>query len=378
MDSFKKYITVSEETMPHQTARGTRDLDDDATIDNINVVLNGITSLRFPNPYIALEKVKKALANWHIFLSRTPYMEHDHGVEVWPINQFGGKAGMTDAGEFKVGDPSGYYLFFENGLDDNGTFLTYCEVVNQDDLEQLKNEVNAEEEPLAEMEMISRTPETDAYYLEQQRKRRALGEETQLDELSGGTLAKYKRAAERDKEALQKIMMKGKDGYKKYDRADNRQRGIDRAEKRLSGSIRARRSKDAKSKDKYEYSMGSGKKALKLKKHDDKPTRNEKILNRVNREDNKKRKAEWKAGEKARKAQMAWEKLPMSQRLRENWKSANSFWDSKAGEKAQKKAREYKKALGNKMPNLSDDEFEKLKKANRKRYDDKRHPADKR
>jgi hypothetical protein len=136
--------------MPYQTARGTMDINDEATRDNINVLLNSATSLSFPNPYVALEKVKKVLANWHIFLPRTVYMQNDHGVDVWPIEQFGGKAGMTDDGQYKVADADPYYVFFEYALNDAGTFTVYCEVVSEDELEDLQDAVNSDEETLDE------------------------------------------------------------------------------------------------------------------------------------------------------------------------------------------------------------------------------------
>ena len=142
MKTFKEYM--SEQTMPYQTARGTMDIDDEATRDNINVVLNGATSLTYPNPYIALERVKKVLANWHIFLPRTAFMEHDHGFEIWNIQQFGNRVGMNDQGQFVKNEEGNFFLFFEYGLNDQGTFSVYCEVVNEPELEKLKDAVNSE------------------------------------------------------------------------------------------------------------------------------------------------------------------------------------------------------------------------------------------
>lgn len=239
MKTFKEF-TLSEENTPFEmTGRGVLDVDREDVRDNINVLLNGVTSQLFPNPYVALERVKKVLANFHIFLEKTTYMTNDHGFEIWPVSQFGEKVGMDDDGNFKRASVSPYYVFFEYAMSDVGGFIIYCELVNQEDMEELKDAVNSEEmvneesEQLTELskntlkryakkaandiksseywgkqaikhgdkkltskigkrimkrskylkkaenkinEVVSRTPHTDLYYLWKQRKRRRLGD----------------------------------------------------------------------------------------------------------------------------------------------------------------------------------------------------------
>ena len=69
--------------------RGVIGINQDAVRDNINTFLNGVLGKCFITPYIALERIRKVLANFHIFLPRTTFLEGKRGMEVFMINQFG-------------------------------------------------------------------------------------------------------------------------------------------------------------------------------------------------------------------------------------------------------------------------------------------------
>ena len=130
--------------------RGLVGVNVDAVRDNINTFLTGSLSKCFITPYIALEKIRKVLANFHIFLPKTTFLEGDRGVEVFQIKQFGEVMGMRDNGEVvtKMDDP--YSLYFEYKMNDRGLFEIFCEIVNQEELDELINKIKEMAEPITE------------------------------------------------------------------------------------------------------------------------------------------------------------------------------------------------------------------------------------
>lgn len=143
MKTFSQFL--KEEVSPFAlTSKGIIDINDEDVRDNINALLNGVTDRNSPTPYTALEHVKKVLANFHIFLPRTPFLEGDSGYEVWPVNQFGEKVGMDDDGQFKKASDSPYFMFFEWQMCDDGTFKIFSEIVNQSELDELMSDVEDE------------------------------------------------------------------------------------------------------------------------------------------------------------------------------------------------------------------------------------------
>jgi len=117
--------------------RGLVGVNVDAVRDNINTFLTGSLSKCYITPYIAMEKIRKVLANFHIFLPKTTFLEGDHGVEVFQIKQFGEVMGMRDNGEVvtKIDEP--YSLYFEYKMDDRGLFDVFAEIVTQEELDEL-------------------------------------------------------------------------------------------------------------------------------------------------------------------------------------------------------------------------------------------------
>lgn len=143
MKTFNQFL--KEEVSPFAlTSKGIIDINDEDVRDNINALLNGVTDRNSPTPYTALEHVKKVLANFHIFLPRTPFLEGDSGYEVWPVNQFGEKVGMDDDGQFKKASDSPHFMYFEWQMCDDGTFKIFSEIVNQSELDELMSDVEDE------------------------------------------------------------------------------------------------------------------------------------------------------------------------------------------------------------------------------------------
>ena len=136
---------LNEETNPFAgTPEGFVGIEDSATRDYLNALLAGITAGHFLTPYIALERVSKVLANYQIFPPRTSFLEGDSGSAIWPVNQFGSKFGMNNDGEVGYAPTSNYSIYFEYRMSDGGTYVIYCEVVNQDELDEILADVEDE------------------------------------------------------------------------------------------------------------------------------------------------------------------------------------------------------------------------------------------
>lgn len=136
---------LNEETNPFSgTPEGFVGIEDSATRDYLNALLAGITAGHFLTPYIALERVSKVLANYQIFPPRTSFLEGDSGSAIWPVNQFGSKFGMNNDGEVGYAPTSNYSIYFEYRMSDGGMYVIYCEVVNQDELDEILADVEDE------------------------------------------------------------------------------------------------------------------------------------------------------------------------------------------------------------------------------------------
>lgn len=138
-----KHIEEEVERAPGVPS-GRNSIDISSVVDNINVLLARTTAQCFLTPYIALERVAKVMAHFHVFLPKYSFMEGDSGVAVFPVEQYGTKVGMRNDGTVVTAEPSPYSLFFEYQMNDKGTFDIYTEVVDEDDLNELIDNVEQE------------------------------------------------------------------------------------------------------------------------------------------------------------------------------------------------------------------------------------------
>ena len=138
---------ISEETMPYALDdKGRIGIDDEDAIENINSLLSGITAGGFQTPYIALERVRKTLANFHIHLPKVTFDDGDNDSFTFEISQFGNKMGMTNSGEFVKNDSTPYYLYFEYSLNGMGNYGVFAEIVNEEDLADLMDDEESDDE----------------------------------------------------------------------------------------------------------------------------------------------------------------------------------------------------------------------------------------
>jgi hypothetical protein len=145
MKSFREFI--NEEMMPFaQTEKGFVGVDNGPVRDNINLILANVTSSSYATPYHALEVIRKAVVPFHISLPATNFLDGDSGHEVFNINQFGEKVGMTNSGDVVTKDSSPYYLYFEYSMNNKGSFDIFSEIVNADELEEILADIEDEME----------------------------------------------------------------------------------------------------------------------------------------------------------------------------------------------------------------------------------------
>ena len=136
MKTFRDYL--KEEIKIGALASGGIGIERDVVRDEINGILSGIGSQPCITPYGSLNRIRKALAYFSIFLPKKVYMEGRHGIEVWEIHQFGDKMGMTDQGEFIKSVPAKYYLFLHYHLIGSMYFLE-SKIVDDNELEERLN-----------------------------------------------------------------------------------------------------------------------------------------------------------------------------------------------------------------------------------------------
>lgn len=142
---------------------GSIDINDEAVVDAINRNISAVTSSATVTPYIALEKIRKVLAYYKIFLPQTVFLEGDEGNEVFEISQFGEKFGVTNDGEFKTKNDDGLYLYFEWMTNDDGIIDTFSEIVDEDDLEELLADFDEEGEEEENDDSDGAEPTHDMY-----------------------------------------------------------------------------------------------------------------------------------------------------------------------------------------------------------------------
>lgn len=158
--------------------RGRIDIDLEDVRNNINTLIAGVTAKDFVTPYIAFERVRKVLSYYHIHVPGILVLKGSHGVQSFPANQFDNISGMNNQGQFVSKQDSPYSIFFEYRCNDKGMFDVFCEIVDEEDLQQLLSDVAQEQ----------MTPSD--------KRRDRLNEESSLSE---STLRKLQEARERIK-----------------------------------------------------------------------------------------------------------------------------------------------------------------------------------
>lgn len=219
MKTFREHL--KEEVLPTALVQdGSFDLRRDDVRAQINAILSGITGHSCVTPYVALNKISKALAYFHIILPKRTYMQGDRGIEVYEMNQFGHKMGMTDQGEFVTEVPCKYYLFLQY-LSIAGRYVVTAKVVDNADLDTLLSsaervmaedaatqqnfsKMKADKEPLHTIDADGTVSAKSAKDTSDRKKDKKLSAD-QLDEVSKGAAISAYRGKEAEDRSTGKL-----------------------------------------------------------------------------------------------------------------------------------------------------------------------------
>lgn len=145
MKRFNEYLAEDFDPAIHNHDGGIS-IDDPTVVDAINSNLEVTTANVFRTPYNALEDVRKVLEYYKIFLPKAIFLDQNHGNDVFEISQFGEKMGMNDQGEVVTASDSPLFVYFEWSLNDEGMFDVFASVVNEDELNEIMADFDAEVE----------------------------------------------------------------------------------------------------------------------------------------------------------------------------------------------------------------------------------------
>ena len=123
---------------------GNISINDSEVVDAINANLEASTSCSCRTPYISLEEIRKVLAYYKIFLPKSGFLDQNHGYDVFEISQFGEKMGMNNNGEVVSASDSPLFLYFEWSMNERGMYDTFASVVNQEELDEILADYEAE------------------------------------------------------------------------------------------------------------------------------------------------------------------------------------------------------------------------------------------
>lgn len=136
MYNFLDFINLKEEVTPaFLDPKGRNDIAHQGTRDSINVALSNIQSDCL-TPYIGLERVRKALAYFHIHIPGVQFLEGEHGIKVFEVSQYGSKTGMKNDGEVATANDSEYFIVFEWLYSYSGFYNIRCSLVDADKLQK--------------------------------------------------------------------------------------------------------------------------------------------------------------------------------------------------------------------------------------------------
>jgi hypothetical protein len=145
MKRFTEYLNEDFDPAIYNSD-GAISINDPTVIDAMNSNLDASTSSSFRTPYNALEEVRKVLAYYKIFLPKSIFLDQNHGNDVFEISQFGEKMGMNNDGEVVAASDSSLFLYFEWSMDEKGMYDAFASVVNDEELEEIMTDFDAEVE----------------------------------------------------------------------------------------------------------------------------------------------------------------------------------------------------------------------------------------
>lgn len=145
MNRFTRYLKEDFDPAIYNSD-GAVSIDDETVVDAINANLEASTARPFRTPYIAFEEVRKVLSYYKIFLPNSVFLDKNDGYDVFEVSQFGEKMGMNNQGEVVTANDSPMFVYFEWSLDENGCYDVFTSLVNDEELEEIISDFDAEVE----------------------------------------------------------------------------------------------------------------------------------------------------------------------------------------------------------------------------------------
>ena len=148
LKSFKSFLN---EDYQASIATGTVNINDQATVTNMNSMLLGALKQEFITPYIALERVRKVLITFAVHLEGTTDMfDGEEGDHVFGILQFGGIIGASpENGTPNLEqNPPDAFIYFAWEMNDNGAYDIWCQLVDSEELEELLSDDDLDDEEI--------------------------------------------------------------------------------------------------------------------------------------------------------------------------------------------------------------------------------------
>lgn len=123
---------MSDGSKGHHEKSQSLDIDFRSVRDEINRKLHYVDSSL--TPYIGLERARKILAPYSVFIPATNYMEGSTGVRTFNVVQFNNLVGMTNDGKVQTKTESPYHIYFDYS-ECGGMFCCRCKLLTADELE---------------------------------------------------------------------------------------------------------------------------------------------------------------------------------------------------------------------------------------------------
>lgn len=138
MRSFLEFL--SEATAIYTPAPGGIKLSESGTIAKINADLHRLSSIEYDTPYVALERVRKVLANFSLSIPGVSSLHPEGDEDYFPLTQFGEVSGISDLGDKVESDPYHFLYFGWIPSEITGCYEIHAEVLTEEQIEELNSE----------------------------------------------------------------------------------------------------------------------------------------------------------------------------------------------------------------------------------------------